>query len=50
MNTQQLAEKIVNQFRMPRAEEYNLSYREFDDMIEVIGLVEDPNYHTSKYV
>ncbi|MCK9369320.1 hypothetical protein M0R04_05225 [Candidatus Dojkabacteria bacterium] len=49
MKTQELAERIVQQFNMPRAEKYNLSLREFDNMIEVIGLVDDPNCDGYEY-
>lgn len=29
---------------MPRAERYDLALREFDNMVEVIGWMQDPNY------
>ena len=44
MNTQKLAEIVAKEYNMPEAEKYDLSLREFDNMIEVIGYVNDPNY------
>lgn len=46
MNIQAIARKIAESKRLPRAEKYNLSYREFDDMVELIGLIPDPNYES----
>lgn len=43
MNRQELAKKIATKFNFPVAEKYDLSLREFDNMIEVIGLMNDPN-------
>jgi hypothetical protein len=48
-DTRILAEKIAKKMNFPVAEMYNLSYREFDDMIEVIGLVADPNCDVYEY-
>lgn len=49
MDKETLAKKLVNQYNMPEAEKYNVSYREFDDVIEVIGLVEDQVYSKTEY-
>jgi len=44
MNIRELAKKLAIEHKMPRAERYNLFLREFDNMVEVIGLMKDPNY------
>jgi hypothetical protein len=44
MDIQSIARKIAESKKLPKAEKYNLSYREFDDMVELIGLIPDPNY------
>jgi hypothetical protein len=41
----QLAE--VNKF--PSAYSYDLFYRDFDKQVEVIGLVDDPNYNMKDF-
>jgi len=44
MEIQELAKKLAVQNKMIRAEKYDMVFREFDNMIEIIGYVEDPNY------
>lgn len=44
MNFRELAKKLAIEYRMPRAERYDLALREFDNMVEVIGWMQDPNY------
>lgn len=44
MNIRELAKKFAVDFKMPRAEKYDMVLREYDNMVEVIGLVPDPNY------
>jgi hypothetical protein len=44
MNFRELAKKIVMENKLPRAEKYDLAYRDYDDMVEVIGWMQDPNY------
>lgn len=50
MNTQEIAKKLAVQNKFPRAERYDLALREFDDMIEVLGFVPDPNYDMKDFV
>ena len=47
MNTQELAKKIAVKLELPKADKYDLSVREFDNKIEVIGYMDDPNFDTS---
>ena len=49
MNTQEIAKKLAVENKLPRAEKYDISLREYDNMIEVIGLVQDPNYNMGDF-
>jgi hypothetical protein len=49
MKLQELAKKLAIQHKMISAERYDLAYREYDDMVEVIGWVQDPNYDMSDF-
>jgi hypothetical protein len=42
MNTRELAKKLAVQYKMPRADRYDLFLREFDSTVEVVGYVPDP--------
>lgn len=44
MNTNELAKKIAITQKLPKAYKYDLVYRDYDDMVELIALVDDPNY------
>lgn len=44
MTTQELAKKIAVENNLMKADKYDLALREFDNKIELIGLVQDPNY------
>ena len=40
-----LIKKLIgSNTKIPKAYKYDLVYREFDDMVELIGLVDDPTY------
>jgi hypothetical protein len=45
MTTQEIAKKLAVEYKMPRAERYDLFLREFDNKVEVLGYVQDPNYN-----
>jgi hypothetical protein len=49
MNTSEIAQKIARQKKLIAAEKYDLSYREFDDKIELIGYIPDPNYDMNHF-
>ena len=49
MNIEELARKIAIEHRLPRAERYTLSLRDFDDSVEVLGYVQDPNYNMEDF-
>ena len=42
MNTREIAKKLAIENKLPRAERYDLFLREFDNMVELVGLVNDP--------
>lgn len=44
MNTREIAKKLAIEYKMPRAERYDLALREFDNMVEVIGWMQDPTH------
>jgi hypothetical protein len=50
MNIPELAKRLASQYNAPRAERYNLWLREFDNMVELVGLVPDPNYDMRDFV
>ena len=49
MKLYELAKKLATQHNMISAEKYDLVYRDYDDMVEVIGWVQDPNYDMSDF-
>jgi hypothetical protein len=42
MNTNKLAKQLAEQFKLPRAYKYDLFLRHYDNMVELVGLVDDP--------
>ena len=42
MNLRDLTRKVVNDYRMPHADRYELFLREFDNKVEVVGWMKDP--------
>ncbi len=42
MNIRELAKKMAIEHKLPRADKYDLFLREFDNKVELIGLVQDP--------
>lgn len=49
MNTQKLAKQIAIQLGLTKSYDYDLFYREFDGMVEVVGLVDDPTYNINDF-
>lgn len=49
MNTQELAKKFAIEYKMPKAEKYDMVLREFDNKVEIIGLVQDPTYDMKNF-
>lgn len=44
MNTQKIAKRIAENLKLEKAYSYDLFYRDYDDMVELVGLVDDPTY------
>jgi len=44
------AKNIAIRERMPQAYRYDAYYREYDDKVEILGLVNDPTYDMSDFV
>ena len=44
MNIQNIAKQIAESLKMQKAYAYDLFYREQDNMVELLGLVDDPTY------
>jgi hypothetical protein len=42
MNFREIAKRLAVENKLPKAEKYDLAYRDFDDMVEVIGWMQDP--------
>ena len=42
ISIKELAKRVVRAYGMPVAEDYSMVLREFDNMVEIIGLVNDP--------
>ena len=49
MNIRELAKKLAIENRMPRADRYDLFLREYDNTVEVLGWVQDPNYEMKQF-
>ena len=41
MNIRELAKKMAIEHKLPRADKYDLFLREYDNKVELIGLVQD---------
>ncbi len=44
MSIQEIAKKFAVENNLVKAEKYDMVLRDFDNMVEVVGLVPDPNY------
>ena len=42
MNIRELAKKMAIEHKLPRADKYDLFLREFDNKVELVGLIQDP--------
>jgi hypothetical protein len=49
MNLREIAKKLAIENKMPRAEKYDMVFRDFDNIVEVIGWVQDPNYEMKEF-
>jgi len=49
MNLQEIAKKIAVQNNMHKAERYDMALRDYDNMVEILGYVQDPNYSMNDF-
>ena len=49
MNLREIAKRLAIENKMPRAEKYDMVLREFDNMVEIVGWVQDPNYDMNDF-
>ena len=49
MNIREVAKKIAIDYRLPKADRYDLYLRNFDGMVEVLGWVQDPSADMNDY-
>jgi hypothetical protein len=49
MNIREIAKKLAIEYKLPRADKYDLFLREYDNMVEVIGLVQDPTQNMNDF-
>ena len=49
MDTQEVAKKLAVEYKMPRADRYDLVLRDYDNMVEVIGWMQDPTQNMKDF-
>jgi hypothetical protein len=49
MNTREIAKKLATEHKLPRAERYDLYLRDYDNMVEVLGWMQDPSADLRDY-
>jgi hypothetical protein len=49
MNLRELAKRLAIENKTIQAEKYDLVLRDYDNKVELIGLVQDPNYDMNDF-
>jgi len=49
MNIREIAKRIAVEFKLPRADRYDIYLRNFDGMVEVLGWMQDPTADMNDY-
>ena len=49
MNIRELAKNLAVEFKLPRADRYDLYLREIDNKVEVLGWVQDPSQNMNDF-
>jgi hypothetical protein len=49
VNISKLAKQIAESMKLVKASQYNLAYRDIDDKVELIGLIDDPTYDMNDF-
>lgn len=49
-NSAEIARKLATENNLYKAEKYDLTVRDYDGMLEVVGFIQDPRYSASDFV
>ena len=49
MNIREIAKRVAIEYRLPRADRYDLYLRQQDNMVEVLGWMQDPSADMNDY-
>ena len=49
MNIREIAKRVAIEYRLPRADRYDLYLRQYDNMVEVLGWMQDPSADMNDY-
>lgn len=49
MNIRDLAKRLAVEYKLPRADRYDLFLREFDKQVEVLGWMQDPSQNMNDF-
>ena len=49
VNISKLSKQIAESMKLAKASQYNLAYRDIDDKVELIGLIDDPTYDMNDF-
>ena len=49
MNIREIAKRVAIEYRLPRADRYDLYLRQYDNMVEVLGWMHDPSADMNDY-
>lgn len=50
MNTSEVAKKLAEKHKLFPAVKYDLHLREYDGLVELVGLIQDPTYEMKDFV
>ena len=49
MNIREIAKRVAIEYRLPRADRYDLYLRQYENMVEVLGWMQDPSADMNDY-
>lgn len=49
MNTQEIAKSLAIKHKFPRADRYDMALRDYDNMVEILGWVQDPTQNMKDF-
>lgn len=50
MNTNEVAKNLAIKYKFARADKYDMVLREYDNMVEILGWIQDPTQNMKDYV